>query len=52
MKSVTSISHSSSAPVDSNDGNDVDTKTFVEPNLFKPNVKSNASMKISKKLCQ
>ena len=46
MKSVTSISHSSSAPVDSNDGNDVDMNTFIVPDLVKPNAENNALISI------
>ena len=47
---MASISLSSSAPVDSNDGNDIDTSTV--PNLVKPNAKNNALMDISQELCQ
>ena len=49
---MVSMHLSSSATVDSNDGNDVDMNTSTVPNLVKPNTESNALINVSQGLCQ
>lgn len=43
---------SPSAPVDSNDENDVHMNTSAVPNLVKPNAENNVLIDISQELCQ